>query len=86
MKKTLDRHKNSAVIMFISAAICIWSGINKKMSLHKFTAALMFISGIICMYSGHKLVHPTNKQAETIKTDETKVVTEPPKDQTASEN
>ena len=51
-------HKYSAIIMVVSALICICTGHKGTMKCHKKSAVMMVLSGLVCLWSGHKMVAP----------------------------
>lgn len=67
MKNYMKWHKYSAIIMMVSALICICTGHKRTMKCHKKSAVFMVLSGLICIWSGHKMVAP--KKSCTVETE-----------------
>ena len=70
MKKYMKWHKYSAIIMIISALICICTGHKRTMKCHKKSAVIMALSGLVCIWSGHKMVTPKKSAAVAKDTEE----------------
>ena len=70
MKKYMKCHKYSAIIMMISALICICTGHKGTMKCHKKSAVIMVISALVCIWSGHKMVAPKKSSAVEKETEE----------------
>ena len=76
MKKYMKWHKYSAIIMIISALICICTGHKRTMKCHKKSAVIMALSGLVCIWSGHKMVTPKKSAAVARETEEELAVAE----------
>ena len=58
MKKLLEMHRDSAVLMLLSAGVCVLSGRQKDMRTHRAAAALLCLGGAVCLATGFRMTHP----------------------------
>ncbi len=58
MNQRLRMHRDSAVLMLLSAGVCVLSGRQEDMKIHRTAAALLCLGGVVCLTTGFRMTHP----------------------------